>query len=248
MEGAMLSGNFLRACFVVICLPCLGYPANLTVTVKDPGGRGVQGAEVAAVSFVSTNPLSTSFARTDKKGKAVLSVQPGTMYQILATKKGYMPSVRDQVFDWAASFYLGGSAKTKTISLRPAVESDNVRDIKIIVSHKAAPGGILFINLMDKNTFETAGMGFFESSGPAESVCYIYSAQTSGQDNPYRLDVFDPGNRQGEKIIVSNKTGEGDNEVGIVNLSSVDAGLLSPVKQLVSFDQHKKFASDSAGK
>ena len=95
----MLYSNVMRVCLAVLCLPCMGYAADLTVTVKDAGGKGIQGADVAAVSFISTEPESTSFAKTDRKGKAVLSVSPGVMYQVLATKKGHIPSVRDQVFE-----------------------------------------------------------------------------------------------------------------------------------------------------
>lgn len=250
--------RFVRAVttgLMLAMLPCLAWAANLTVTVKDPAGAAIAGADVAAISFSSMGPVASSLVQTDGSGTAVLPLTSDLMYQIVAVKEGCLPSARDQMFNWTSSINAGTANATKEIQLRAATAADKTRDIKVTVTHSAAAGNMLFINLMNKGTYEPAGMGFFKSAGAGTVVCYVYGAPVSDDQNyPFQLDVFDPSSRMGNRIGVNNPAGAGINDVGTLNIGG-GGGMAPPTRQVVTdekmgdiaFEGVVKKAEDGAG-
>jgi hypothetical protein len=229
--------NLVRTALVlIIAMPCLLWSANLTVTVTDENGGAVIGADVVAVSFSSMGPVGTQLGATNGSGIATLNgLLNNSWYTVIATTSGYVPSARDQMFNWTSGIQVLTSDVSKTIQLRHAAPADNIKDIKITVTHDAASGNLLFLNLMNKNTYEQAGMGYFKSGGAGTSVCYIYSAPTSAEDLPFQLNIFDPTTQRGNQIGVNNKpTGAAVSDAGSINISSTGGAMGPPKKQMVS--------------
>jgi len=226
---------------MVFVLPCLAWSANLTVTVTDANGAAVSGADVVAVSFSSMGPVGSSLAQTNASGSATLTLTDNLQYQVIAVKTGYLPSARDQMFDWHTCTSVGTADITKTIQLHSVTAADKVKDVKVTVTHDVASGDLIFLNLMNKGNYEQAGMGFAKSgwtSGTENLVCYIYSAPTSSQDYPYQLDVYNPTSHRGNRVAVNNKPDKTVAEnASALNIASSNGGAMAPPTRQVETDE-----------
>ncbi|HBU69443.1 MAG TPA: hypothetical protein DEE98_03560 [Elusimicrobia bacterium] len=221
-----------KAAALSLLLPCLAWSANVTVTVTDPNGAAVSGADVLAITYSTSGPVCSPLVKSDSNGSAVLALTNGLHYQLVAVKSGYLPSARDQMFNWNSSIYASADT-SKPIQIRPVTSADSVKDIMVTVTHNVPAGKLLFLNLMNKGTYEQAGMGFLVSTGSAVTPCYIYSAPTNTQDLPFQLDVYDPDNQRGSRVAVNNKpdtTVEAD--ATSLDISANSGAMAPPSRQL----------------
>jgi len=198
--------SFLKACLMLVVFSGLSFAATLTVTVNDTNGSAVPAADVIAVTYSTSGPVAV-LQQTNGSGVATLTLTNNLQYQLVAVKHGYLPAAREQMFSWQAWTPVGTSDITKPIQLRAIPDADKTKykDILVRVTHSVPAGKLLFLNLMNKGTYEQAGMGFLSSTGTATTPCYIYSAPTNVQDFPFQLSVFDQDNNRGSNVAVNNK-------------------------------------------
>jgi len=171
--------------FFVKCL----YSINLTVDT------GVEGAMVAAMNFVDNQPSNNSvFGLTGVDGRVVLTIQPNVNYIVHATKQGYAPTLRDQMFMQKAVPVNTPIDKTISLLLTSMGATASVGQIKVGLVN-VSTGAAIMGDVRNMATSESAAfvLGYLDSSLSYTSTNYIYINNVPPADvNKYVINIFSP--------------------------------------------------------
>ncbi|HXS99195.1 MAG TPA: carboxypeptidase regulatory-like domain-containing protein [Elusimicrobiota bacterium] len=214
------------ALLLALAAPAGAQLSNLVVTVANSGGGRIAGANVAALSFQSGQPIASVSALgvTDSSGivrfngvGGIGSASPltaGYAYIVVASSQSFLPSAIGQFSSNPPSLTAAApsaSPAAVTIALSPAA---NLGEIDASVSG-ATPNSIIFGQLGLQAGGGAAAVGFLRTDGAGGGVLSFFDVAFASAGT-YNASAFDPtSNRAAEAAVNS-------------NLNSLTTPILSP--------------------
>ncbi|MBI4061243.1 MAG: carboxypeptidase regulatory-like domain-containing protein [Elusimicrobia bacterium] len=161
-------------CLAAVAAPPL-FAVDLNVSVKNPSGAGIPGAQVIAVQFTDTGMgAETKTAVADAAGLAQFTggntLTASNQYDIFATTQGYLPSLGDQFGADHPSLFASGTLSPITITLSSAGVS-RLGEIHVDVEN-ATPATLIFGEVRPASGYnrDVVARGFVMSDGGGDAT------------------------------------------------------------------------------